>query len=66
MNKRISARKIGAAIKQKGERQEYIKNITNESNLDPQASKQTLEDTAATTISSILRGHKGRAKTEKI
>jgi hypothetical protein len=35
-------------------------------NLDPQASKQTLEDTAATTISSIFRGHKGRAKTARL
>jgi hypothetical protein len=69
LNKRIAARKIGAAIKQKGERQKYIKNITNESKIDPQASqtsKQTLEDTAATTISSILRGHKGRARTERL
>jgi hypothetical protein len=66
LNKRIAARKIGAAIKQKGERQEYIKNITNESNFDPQASKQSLEDTAATTISSILKGHEGRAKTVRL
>lgn len=66
LSKRIAARKIGAAMKGKQVQQEYLKENTvskiTQKALDDAMNEIVNENTAATTISSALRGHKGRGK----